>query len=159
MGTSLVVQWLRLCALTARNPGLIPGWGTKVPTFPALQPKQNKQQQQKTNKTIWRKCSCYCFCSITQFCLILCNPHRLQHARFPCPSPSPRVYSNSCPLGQCCHPTISSSVTPFSSCLLSFPASESFPVSQLFTSGGQGIGASAPAPVLPVYIQGWFPLG
>ena len=83
--------------------------------------------------------------------------HRLQHARFPHLSASPWVYLHSCPLSQCCHPTISSSVVPFSSCLQSFPASGSFPISQLFTSGGQSIGASAS--VLPVNIQGWFPLG
>ena len=74
---------------------------------------------------------------------VMCNfvwPHGLQHARSPCPSPSPRVCSNSCSLSHWCHPTISSSVVPFSSCLLSFPASGSFPVSQHFTSGGQNIG-------------------
>ena len=76
----------------------------------------------------------------------------------PCPL-SPRVCSNSCPLSQWCHPTISSSVALFSSCPQSFPASGSYPVSQLFTSGGQIIGASALAPVLPLNIQGWFPLG
>ena len=84
------------------------------------------------------------------------QPHGLQHARPP--SPTPGVYSNSCPLSRCCHPTISSSVIPFS-CLQSFPASRSFPVSQLFTSGGQSIGISASASVLPMNIQHWFPLG
>ena len=84
-------------------------------------------------------------------------PHGLRHARLPCPSPSPWVYSNSCPLSQWCHPTISSYVIPFSSCLQSFPASGSFPMSWLFSSGGQSIGASAS--VLPVNIQGWFHLG
>ena len=87
------------------------------------------------------------------------QPHGLQCARLPCPSPTPRVYSNSCPLSQWCHPTISSSVDPFSSCLQSFPASGSFQMSQLFTSGGQSIGVSASASVLPVNIQDWFPLG
>ena len=86
-------------------------------------------------------------------------PHRLQHTRLPCPSLSPRVRSNSCPLNQWCHPTISSSVTPISSCPQSFPASGSFPVSQLFTSGGRSIGAAALASVLPVNVQDWFPLG
>ena len=85
-------------------------------------------------------------------------PQGLQHARPPCPSPSPRVCTNSCPLSEWCYLTISSSVIPFSSCLQSFPASGSFPVSQLFTSGGQSIGASVSASVLPVNIQGWFPL-
>ena len=87
------------------------------------------------------------------------RPHRLQHARLPCPSPTPGAYSNSCPLSWWCHPTISSSVVPFSSRLQSFPASGSFPMSQLFTSGGQDIGVSASAAVLPMNIQDWFPLG
>ena len=86
-------------------------------------------------------------------------PHGLQHARPPCPSPTPRVYSNSCPLSRWCHPTISSSVIPFSSCLQSFPASGSFLMSQLFASGSRSIGVSASAPVLPMNIQDWFPLG
>ena len=87
--------------------------------------------------------------------------HGLQHARPPCPSPAPRVYSNSCPSSWWCHPTISSSVVPFSSCLQSFPASGSFPLSQLVTSGGQNIEAStsASASVLPMNIQDWSPLG
>ena len=87
------------------------------------------------------------------------RPRGLQHARLSCPSPSPRACSISCPLSQWCHPTISSSVAPFSSCLLSFPASGFFPMSQLFVSGGQSIGASASASVLPMNIQGWFLLG
>ena len=87
------------------------------------------------------------------------RPHELQHARPPCPSPTPRVYSNSCPLSLWCHPTISSSVIPFSSHLQSFPASGSFQMSQLFTSGGQSIGVSASTSVLPMNIQDWFPLG
>ena len=86
-------------------------------------------------------------------------PHGLQHARLPCPSPAPRACSKSCPLSQCCHPTTSSSAVPFSSSLQSFPASGSFPMSQLFTSGGQSTGVSASASVLPVNIQDWFPLG
>ena len=86
-------------------------------------------------------------------------PHELQNARPPCPSPTPGVYSNSCPLSQWCHPTISSCVVPFSSCLQSCPASGSFPMSQFFTSGGQSIGASTSASVLPMNIQDWFPLG
>ena len=86
-------------------------------------------------------------------------PHGLQHARLPCPSPTPRVYSNSCPLSRWCHPTISSSVIPFSSHLQSFPASGSFQMSQFYTSGGKTIGASASASVLPVNIQDWFPSG
>ena len=87
------------------------------------------------------------------------RPHELQHARPPCPSPTPRVYSNSCPLSWWCHPTISSSVVPFPSCLQSFPASGSFQMSQFFASGGQSVGVSASASVLPMNIQDWFPLG
>ena len=89
------------------------------------------------------------------------RPHALQHTSLPCPSPIPRACSKSCPSSRWCHPTISSPVVPFSSCLQSFPASfpGSFPVSQFFTSGGQSIGASASAAVLPVNIQDWFPLG
>ena len=85
-------------------------------------------------------------------------PHGLQHTRLPCPSPTPGAYSNSCPSRQWCHPTISSSVDLFSSCLQSFPASGSFQMSQFFTSGGQSIGVSASALVLSMNIQDWFPL-
>ena len=83
------------------------------------------------------------------------RPHELQNARPPCPSPTPRVHSNSCPLSWWCHPTILSSVIPFSSCPQSLPASESFPMSQLFTWGGQSTGVSALASVLPKKSQGW----
>ena len=86
-------------------------------------------------------------------------PQGLQYARLPCPSPTPGASSNSCPSSQWCHPTISSSVVPFSSCLQSFPASGSFPMSQFFASGGQSIGVSASASALPVNIQDWFPSG
>ena len=85
--------------------------------------------------------------------------HGLQHARPPCPSTTPRVYSNPCPLSQWCHPTNSSSVVPFSSHLQSFPASGTFPMSQLFAWGGQSIGVSASTSVLPMNIWDWFPLG
>ena len=87
------------------------------------------------------------------------RPHGLQHSRPPCPSPTPRVCSNSCPSSQWCHPTISPSVVPFSSHLQSFPASGSFPTTQFFASGGQRTGVSASASVLPINIQDWFPLG
>ena len=97
-------------------------------------------------------------CSITKLCPAL-RSHELQHTRLPCPSLSPRVCSNWCPLTQWCHPTISSSVSLFSSPLQSFPASGSSPVSRLFTSSGQSTGASVSASVLPMYIQGWLPLG
>ena len=84
--------------------------------------------------------------------------HGLQHARLPCPSPTPRACSNPCPFNRWCHPLISYSVITFSSCLLLFPASGSFLMSQLFISGGQSTGASASASVLPMNIQDWFPL-
>ena len=86
-------------------------------------------------------------------------PHGLQHARLPCPSPTSRVYPNSCPLSRWCHPIISSSVVPFSSCPQPFPASGSFPMSQFFTSDGQSTGVSASASVLPMNIHDWFLLG
>ena len=85
--------------------------------------------------------------------------HEQQHTRLPCPSPSPGVCSNSCPLSQWCHQTIPSSVIPFSSCPQSFPATGSFLVSWPFSSNGQSIGASASASDLPMNVQGWFPLG
>ena len=97
-------------------------------------------------------------CSVTQSRLNLWL-QELQHARLLCPSPSPGACSNSCPLSQWCHPTISSLVIPFSSRPQSFPASGSFTMSQFFTSGGQSIGASALASVLPMNIQDWFPFG
>ena len=104
--------------------------------------------------------------SVCQYLLFSCSvvsdswrPHGLQHARLPCPSPPPGVCRNSCPLGWWCHPTISSSVVPFSSCLQSFPASGSFPMSWLFASGGQNIGTSVSESVLAMTIQGWLPLG
>ena len=93
------------------------------------------------------------FSSVTQLC-----PHESQHASPPCPSPTPRVHSDSCPSSQWCHPAISSSVVPFSSCLQSLSASESFPVSQLFTWGGQSTGVSALASFFPKNTQGWSPL-
>ena len=87
------------------------------------------------------------------------RPHGLQHARLPCLLPTPRTCSNSCPSSQWCHPAISSSVIPFSSHLQSFPVSGSFPMNQFFALGGQSIGVSASASVLPMNIQDWFPLG
>ena len=88
-----------------------------------------------------------------------CWPHEQQHARSPCPSPTPRIYPNPCPLSHWCHPTISPSVIPFSYCLQSFPSSGSFQMSQLFASGGQSIGILASASVLPMNTQDWSPLG
>ena len=102
-------------------------------------------------------------CSSVQFSFSVVSdssqPNRLQHTRPPCPLPTPGVYSNSCPLSWWCHPAISSFVVPFSSCLQSFPAWGSFPVSQFFTPSGQSIGVSASTSVLPMNIQDWFPLG
>ena len=99
----------------------------------------------------------YCCCSVAKLCQTLW-PHALQHTRLACPSPSPGICSNSCPLSWWCHPTISPSIVPFSSYLQSFPASRSLPMSRLFASGGQSIGASALASILPMNIQGWYPL-
>ena len=102
-----------------------------------------------------------CFISVQFSRSIMSNSmqsHELQHARPPCPSPTPRVHSNSCPSSRWCHPAISSSVVPFSSCPQSLPASESFPMSQFFTWGGQSIGVSALASVLPKNTQDWSPV-
>ena len=94
------------------------------------------------------------FNSVAQSCLTL-QPHELQHATSPCPSPTPGAYPSSCPLSRWCYPTISSSVIPFSSCPQSFPASGSFQMSQLFASGGQSIGVSVSTSVLPMITQDW----
>ena len=109
------------------------------------------QKQKQTNKQLW-------FSSVTQSCPTLW-PHGLQHAWLPCPSPAPRACSDSCPSTQWCHPTISSSVVSFASCLKSFPASGSFPMSQFLASGGKSIGTSASVLALPMNIQEWFPFG
>ena len=115
---------------------------------------------------LWLWCKCKIFTCLKLLCCWGCcgwvlsdslQPHGLQQARLPCP-PSPRAWSNSCPLSRWCHPTISSSIVPFSSWPQSFPASGSFPMSRLFASDSQSIGASASASVPPVNIQDWFPL-
>ena len=101
-------------------------------------------------------------CSVQFSCSVVSNslqPQGLEHASLPCLSPTPRACSNSCPSSLWCHPTISSSVIPFSTCLQSFPASGSFPMSQFFASGGQSIGVSASASILPMNSQDGFPLG
>ena len=110
----------------------------------------------------WGKVSVFYQNSVQFSCSVVSDflrPHELQHARPPCPSPTPRVHSDSCPLSQWCHPAISSSIIPFSSHRQSFPASGSFIISQSFASDGQSIGASASASVLPMTIQDWSPLG
>ena len=102
------------------------------------------------------------FSSVQFSCSVMSNslrPHESQHSRPPCPSPTPGVYPNSCPLSRWCHPTISPSVVPFSSCPQSLPASRYFPMSQLFAWGGQSIGVSSLASVLPMNTQDWSPLG
>ena len=124
----------------------------------------NTEQQAHMCVYIQHANMCICVCSVQFSHSVMSHslrPHGLQHVRLPCPVPSPRAFSNSCPLHRWCHPTItiSSSVVPFSSRLQSFTESESFLMSQLFTSGGQSTGDSASASVLLMYIQGWFPLG
>ena len=114
-----------------------------------------EHRKNRTNKSIYLS-SVQFSCSVVSDSLW---PRGLQHTRPPCPSPTHRVYSNSCPSSQWCHPAISSSVIPFSSCPQSLPASGSFSMSQFFPSGGQSIGVSASASVLPMNIQDWFPLG
>ena len=116
----------------------------------------------RTNCRLWSIRVRFCSCSIQFGCSVVSDSlqsHKLKHTRLPYPSLTPGAYSNSCPLSQWCHPTISSSVVHFFSCLQSVPASGSFPVSLFFTSGGQSIGASASASILPMNIQDWFPLG
>ena len=106
--------------------------------------------------------SCWVFSSVQFSHSVMSNflwPHELQHARPPCPSPTPGVHPNPCPLNRWCRPSISSSVVPFSSCPQSFPASGSVPMSQLFASGGQSVGVSASTSVLPKNTQDWSPLG
>ena len=111
----------------------------------------------KKNSPLYLLLCIYQFsCSVVSDSL---RPRVLQHPRIPCPSPAPWAYSNSCPPSQWCHPIISSSAIHFSSCFQSFPESDSFPKSQFFRSGGQSIGVSALASILPMNIQDWFPLG
>ena len=127
--------------------------------------RNREEAKGKKGKKIWKKrwnpltCCVICISSVQSLSHVKSwRPHGLHHVRPPCPSPTPRVYSNSCPLSQWCHPTISSSVVPFSR-FQSIPASGSFQMSQLFASGGQSIGVSASALVLPMNTQDWFPLG
>ena len=149
-----MVQWLGLCASTAAGlGGLYPWWG-----------KFTWSQRKQTNGIKGCKCAKpkRSISSVQFSHSIVSNslwPHESKHARPPCPSPTPGVHSNSRPSGPWCHPGISSSVIPFSSCPQSLPASGSFPMSQLFPWGGQNIGVSASASVLPINTQDWSPLG
>jgi len=129
----------------------------------------NNQRSTFTERQRWQMVPQLIMVQLTIFqlpvqfsCLVVSDslwPHGLQHARPPCPSPTPWVYSNSCPLSWWCHRTFSSSVVPFSSCLQSFPASGSFKMSQLFASGGQNTGVSASTSIHPMNTQDWSPLG
>ena len=134
-------------------------WGCHVRSLWTAPPGVVQNTAQPVRRFMWAYLQHY----VTQFSLSVVSGslqlHGLQHTRLPCPSPSPGVCSNSCPLSWWCHPTKSSSVIPFSFCLQSFPASGSFPMSWLFASVGQRFGASASASVLPVNIHSWFPLG
>ena len=128
-----------------------------IPNSKKESPTSILSQSTHSGQILWRPCwLCRVLSSVAQSNSLW--PHGLQHARFPCPSSTPRACSNLCPSSRWCHPTISSFVVPFS-CLQSFPASGSFPTTQFFTSGGQSIGVSASASVLPMNIQDWFPLG
>ena len=146
-----ILQARTWSGLPFHSPGDLSGSGIE-PGCPTLQ--VDSLPSKPPGKTFW---------VLVQFsCSVLSDslrPHGLQHARPPWPSPIFRVYSNSCPLSPWCHQIISSSVIPFSSCLQSFLASGSFQMSQFFASGGQSIGVSASASVLPMNIQDWFPLG
>ena len=145
------------------NPGMepaSPAW--QADSLPLILLGSPKEQLGYTyfNNNPYFKLDAYCCSSLLFSCSVVSDTlwiHGLQHARLPCPSPSPEVCSDSCPLSRWCHPTVSSSVVPFSSCLLSFPASGSFLMSPLFASDGQSIGASASVSLLPTNIQDWFP--
>ena len=131
------------------------GWTTLTPLC-KLQSTASSEYSPTLSPSHMTELSVQFSCSVMSDSL---QPHEPQHARPPCPSPTPRVHPNPCPLSRWYHPTISSSVVPFSSCPQSFPASGSFPMSQLFASGGQRIGVSASTSVLPMNTQDWSPLG
>ena len=140
-----------VCGLSYPPPGDLPNPGIK-PRYPTLQADSLQSERLGKPKT-----------KSVQFSRSVVSdslrPHESQHARPPCPSPTPGVYSNPCPSSRWCHPAIPSSFVPFSSCPQSLPVSGSFPVNQLFTWGGQSIGVSASASVLPMNTQDWSPLG
>ena len=148
-----------------KSPSLIPLAKNKTTTkHPLLFPLEaiisSGQSAYQCKSASLRTQFCFCCCSVAKLCLTLRDSmDYIQYSRLPCPLPTPGACSNSCPLSQWCHPTFSSSVIPFSSCLQCFPVSESFPLSQSFLSGGQSIGVSASASVLPMDTQDWFPLG
>ena len=125
--------------------------------------RDRRTTSQNTQNIFWLSFTILYGCSSVQFSRSVMSdslwPHEPQHTRPPCPSLTPGVYPNSCPLSRWCHPTISSSVVPFSSCPQPCPASGSFEMSQLFTSGGQSIGVSASTSVFSMNIWKWFPLG
>ena len=152
--TSLVSQWLRLPVPKGGSPG--PGQGTRshMMKWRICRPQLKRSGMLKLRSSQFS--SVQFSCSVVSDSL---RPRESQHTRPPCPSATLRVYSNSCPSSWWCHPAISSSVVPFSSCLQSLPASGYFPMSQLFSWGGQSIGVSASAPVLPMNTQDCFPLG
>ena len=134
---------------------------TGSPSYSSQTRKRNRSIQTGKKEMTLTICPWYgtlYFSSVAQSCPTLCDSMNCS-TRLPCPSPTPRAFSNSCPSPWWCHPTISSSVVTLSSCLHSFPASGSFPMSQFFASCGQSTGVSASAPVLSVNIQDWFPLG
>ena len=153
----LLNKWKGICF-----PWKLPGNISEVDKRPLVHilPQISHFSSQKTKNYLTFSLPSHIILFLLFSCSVVSNslwPHGLQHARLPCPSPTPGVCSNSCPLSQWCHPTISSSVIPLSSYPQSFPASGSFPMSWLFASGGQSIGASAS--VLPMNIQGWFSFG
>ena len=143
------------CITNAGGTCSIPDQGTKIPHDLWLDKKKNKKKTVILGDRKW-------FSSVQFSRSVMSDslqPRELQHARPPCPSPTSRVYPDSYPLSQWCHPAISSSVVPFSSCPQSLPASRSFQMSQFFESGGQSIGVSTSTSVLPMNTQDWFPLG
>ena len=137
-------------------------WRKEWQTTSVFLPWEPHEQYEKEVTEHWKMNSPGQFSSVQFSCSVVSDslrPHESQHARPPSPSPTPRVHPNPCPLSQWCHPAISFSVVPFSSCPQSFPASRSFQISQLFASGGQSVGVSASTSVLPMNTQDWSPLG
>ena len=136
-------------------------WSNTCGVIPCSNKQEQQQKPPNLHFSIWTHGDNIQFSSVQFSCSVMCDslwPHESQHARPPCPSPTPGVNSNSRPSSQWCHPAISSSVVPFSSCPQSLPTSGSFQMSQLFTWGGQSIGVSASKSVLPVNTQNWHPL-